>query len=416
MYLTTDILKRDVSRVQQLKESNVHLLAYVSDRAGRKSSAVQSRVIESALDGHPSIVIRNKTNRPITDKWFSDYVADIINKNGWKTYTENAEEFKGALTVTYLCTDVDAPAENTYILYYGMYLSVSDMYKSNFYDGWDKVDDFYFEEAVPTEKLVQDERHIIKNSMKQMIDLLSIVSTVSRGRTVNAFLLGNDIKYNLLNPITVAFDLLERLEVNSRVIDICTINDIQYPFLFLYFDFDGAVNHWLKNEDKKIDDTLSIEGLSFRNIGFKTHFKKYRIFDYKNGLYISDKLPNDVKAINSKTELLKSLGYTEYSYSPSIMLNLLRFNGTDNEKEEINKYINAYGEFKPLKIDRNVKYFDLTKIENMKIHELDTMPDGEAFKSIIYGIENSKSIFANYRIKTLLESLYYDFEIYKKTC
>ena len=417
MYLTKEIIESDVERLKKNNVSNVRLFGYISDREGRKSSSIQDYIIEKALKGKPSVVIRNKTNRPITEKWLSDYISDnIIKANDFELVTEKIEEFKGAMTVTYLITDKEAPKDNTFILYYGMYLSVSDIYKSNYYDGWEKVEDFIFEEAVPTEKLIQDERHIITNSMKQMFDLLSICSTVSRGRSVNCFLLGNDIKYNLLNPLTVAFDLLERLEVNKRIVDTCIINDIKYQFLFLYFDFPGATNHWLKNTDKKIDNTISIEGLSFKKYGFKTHFKKYLIYTYSNGLYISEKLPEVKSKINSKRALLSSLGYTDFYYCPDIQIQVILNNGSDFEKEEISKYIDRHGHFKKQKPDEDIFYFDLTVIEHMKIHEIDNMTNGEDFKSLLFEIQNSKAVFSNYRIKTLLNTLYYDFEIYKKIC
>ena len=415
-YLTTDEIKRDIVTVNKHKESNVHLLAYISDRGGRKSSAVQECVIDSALDGHPSIVIRNKTNRPITEKWLSDYEAEIVKNNNWFVYSEKVEEFKGAMTVTYLVTDVENPEDSTYILYYGMYLSVSDIYKSNYYEGWNKVNEFYFEEAVPTERLIQDERHIITNSMKQMNDLLSIVSTVSRGRDISVFLLGNDIKYNLLNPVTVSFDLLERLEVNKKIIDNAIINDIEYPFIFTYFDFPGATNHWLKVEDKKIDNTIDVNNLSFRSFGFKTSFKKYIIYYFNDKIYVSDKQPIPDKQIESKRQLLQSIGVTDYYYTPDIQIQVLLSKGTDEQKEEIRKYIDRFGHFKKPKIDKSVYYFDLTQIEKMKIHELDSMENSEAFKNLIIELETKNAIFSNFRIKTLISQLYYEFELYKKMC
>lgn len=418
MYLSKHSIESDVEKLNSIKNvSNVRLLGYISDRSGRKSSAIQEYIIDKAIRGRPSVVIRNKTNRPITDKWLSDYVFEhIIQENGFLLRTEKVEEFKGAMTVTYLITDKENPKENTLILYYGMYLSVSDIYKSNYYEGWENVDDFIFEEAVPTERLIQDERHIISNSMKQMFDLLSICSTVSRGRKVNCFMLGNDISYNLLNPVTVSFDLLERLEVNKKIIDECVINDIKYTFIFLYFDFPGATNHWMKNTDKKIDGTVPVSDLSFKKYGFKTQFKKYLIFSYNNGLYISDKSPEIKNKIMSKKQLLSHLGYDDFFYSADIQIQVLLNNGTEYEKEEIQKYIDRYGKFKPQKVDSEVHYFDLMKIEKMKIHEVDTMPEGESFKALLYEIQNSKSLFSNYRIKTFLNTLYYDFEIYKKIC
>ena len=416
-YLTKEIIEADVQKLKNNNVSNVRLLGYISDREGRKSSSIQDYIIDKAIHGKPSVVIRNKTNRPITEKWLSDYVLEnIIRENGFELITEKIEEFKGAMTVTYLITDKENPKENTLILYYGMYLSVSDIYKSNYYEGWENVEDFIFEEAVPTEKLIQDERHIITNSMKQMFDLLSICSTVSRGRSVNCFLLGNDIKYNLLNPLTVAFDLLERLEINKRIIDICIINDIKYQFLFLYFDFPGATNHWLQNTDKKIDNTIPVSNLSFKKYGFITYFKKYLIYSYSNGLYISDRIPEMKATIKTKRELLESLGYNDYGFTTDIQIQFLLHNGSEEEKEKILKYVDRRGRFNPPKVDSDVIYFDLRQIENFKIHEIDTMPNGEDFKSLLYEIQNSKTVFSNYRIKTLLNTLYYDFEIYKKMC
>lgn len=415
MYLTTDIINKDVRRLSNAS-SDVRLFGYISDRNGRKSSSFQFRVIENALNGKPSVIFRNKTNRPITEKWFSDYVAEYIKNQNWYCYSEKIDVFKGAMTVTYIVTDADEPDDNTYILYYGMYLSVSDIYKSNFYPGWDKVDDFIFEEAVPTERLIQDERHIVTNSMKQMFDLLSIVSTVSRGRKVNCFLLGNDIAYNLLNPLTVSFDLLERIEINKRIIDKCTINDMLYDFMFLYFDFPGAVNHWLTDSDKKIDSTVPVDGLSFRQFGFKTRFKSYMIYDYNGRLYVSDIQPRTSEGIRTRKELLSVLGYTDYLFSPEIQIEVLRSRGTDSEKELINKYIDQRGRFRVPKVDEAVKYFDLDEILKMKMHEIDRMPDGETFKALILEIVTTKSVFSNYKIKTILTQIYYDFEIYKETC
>ena len=416
MFLTKEIIEKDVQRLNKKSSSNVRLFGYISDRSGRKSSAFQSRIIDKAINGKPSIIIRNKTNRPITDKWFSDYMQEYINENNYYTYSEKIEEFKGAMTITYLCTNPDSPEDNTHILYYGLYLSVQDMYKSNFYSGWDNVEDFIFEEAIPSERLVQDERHIISNSMKQMFDLLSIVSTVSRGRAVNCFLLGNDIKYNLLNPLTISFDLLERIEINKRIIDTCVINDIKYDFLFLYFDFPGSVNHWLIDDDKKIDSTIPVDNLPFKNYGFITKFKKYLIYTYNSKQYISDKQFESKNKINSKKELLHSLGYDDYLYSPDIQIQILLNHGTEEDKAEIYRYIDKFGRFRVPKVDDSVYYFDLEKISKMKIHEIDSMPNSEVFKGLLIEFFKFKTIYSNYKIKTVLNELYYELELYKKIC
>ena len=64
MYLTTQAIEKDVKFLKNTS-SNVRLFGYISDREGRKSSAFQMRTIEKALEDKPTILIRNKTNRPI---------------------------------------------------------------------------------------------------------------------------------------------------------------------------------------------------------------------------------------------------------------------------------------------------------------------------------------------------------------
>ena len=70
-------------------------------------------------------------------------------------------------------------------------------------------------------------------------------------------MLGNDISVNLLNPVTVGFNILERLTVDEPVIDKVEIDDRLYTFYFLYFSFKDSVEHWLYNKELDINATIN---------------------------------------------------------------------------------------------------------------------------------------------------------------
>lgn len=413
MFLTNEQIHKDEQSILKMKRTNgINLIGYISDRGGRKSSSLQELLLEDYTS--TAIVIREKSNRPITANWFSEYEQEQIQSKGWSVYTEQITEYKGAMSVTYLCTDKENPADNTHILFYGMYLSLADVYKSNFYEGWNKVERVIWEEAVPKSKLIQEERYILDRAMDQMIDLMSICSTVSRGRDLFVYLLGNDISYNVLNPMTLCFNLLERLEINKTIIDTAIIDDIRYNFLFRYFDFEGSTNHWLISDDKKVDNTIDIEGLTLHKIGFKSKFNNYYIYRYKTGLYVCQRSNIKDNRYTSKLDMIKKLGFDLIYNNIDVTITMIkRFHPEYNDV--INQYIDPFGRFRRPQLEETPKIYNIDNLLNMKKHQFDSLEDVGSLSTLLDAIvKQSTTIYSNHYIKLLLERIYYDFEIWKK--
>ena len=71
MKLTVEKLKSDLKKG---KDINI----YISDRGGRKSSAVQDFLIDHNIKtGECFCVMRSKSDEQITDRWFSEYKEKI---------------------------------------------------------------------------------------------------------------------------------------------------------------------------------------------------------------------------------------------------------------------------------------------------------------------------------------------------
>lgn len=409
MYLNTEQIEKDILNVQKIKcNSKVRLLSYISDRAGRKSSAIQERLIDRAIEGHPAIVIRDKSNRPITEHWFSKYELDIIRKNGWKLYTEDIKQYKGGLSCVKMCTDSENSEENTFILFYGMFLSLADIYKSNFYDGWNDVEDIIWEECIPKKALVQNEKYVIDRCMSQMIDLMSICSTVARDKAVNCFLLGNDLSYNIINPVTVSFRVLERLKINKTITDTCMIDDIEYPFLFRYFDFPNSTNHWLIDKSNKVDATIDITDLSMLPYSFSTEFNRYYVYYYKNTLYISDRR-NQKNEIRCLKQLIEHLGYQPSSIiSHDIQLQCIR--RMDEEADYFcRQFFDGHGRFIP-QVQEEIPDIYLPDVLKMKKHIFEEKEiHNNLFQLCKKTVLDDNLIYCNMYIKILLQKIFYLF-------
>lgn len=207
---------------------------WISDRSGRKSSVTQETLLEEALNGSPFVLLRNKKDELINESWLSQY---IVNK--FSDYTFYSEKINSNI----VALKVKTPNDKVFIYCYGLYISLAQKYKSSYYKGFESVKYVVWEECIPNTPLIQNIKHIRSRCMSEIYNVLSITSTIARDNRVQLIWLGNDIPDNILNPVTIAFNLLERLSPNMEIEESVTLNDREYSFYFNYFDFEGAVNH-----------------------------------------------------------------------------------------------------------------------------------------------------------------------------
>jgi hypothetical protein len=179
--------------------------------------------------------------------------------------------------------------------------------------------------------MIQSVNYVRQRMMNDLINLMSIKSTVCRTHNAKLVLLGNDISVNLINPVTVCFNLLERLEINKPITDTVTIDDREYRFTFLYFDFPGSVEHWFINPDLDINNAIHIyEGCPAFDMVIITEFKKYYIYKLKGFIYISSQNVNKrYQFCDSCIEFFKKydMEHLLKSYSLDVALQILQLSG-----------------------------------------------------------------------------------------
>lgn len=379
---------------------------WVSDRSGRKSSVTQETLLEEALNGSPFVLLRSKKDELITEAWLSEYVV-----NKYKDYTFYTERVNSNI----VCIKVKTPADEVFIYCYGLYLSLAQKYKSNYYNGFESVKYIVWEECIPNYPLAQNIKHIRARCMTEIYNVLSITSTIARDNKVQLIWLGNDIKENILNPVTIAFNLLERLEANMEVDGIVNFNDRDYTFYFNYFDFDGAVNHWLYNDNLHICARVESDNMVKYNIKLATEYKSYYIYNCGNFIHISDIDYTGAQRTDSGVYTIEQFFikfnahnlYTDYPINIALTM-LCSFYGVPINV--INRYFGKAwyrGEvnFTPDSEELSTVTINLEKISGLSLAELMRLPEYAEIKNINEMRKTCSMTYSNIKIMLMLEEL-----------
>lgn len=394
-FLTTHELKNDLEKGNSLN-------VYVSDRAGRKTSVVQEFMIDECLKGNPFVLIRTKIDEHITQSWFSEYVLTIFEKMGIEVFFEKIDNYIVALKLK--------KDEQFYTYCYGLYLSVAEKYKSNFYAGFQNVKYVVWEECVPNRPQVQNIEYCREKYFDDLKRVLSIGSTVSRYNPVQYIFLGNDISDNIVNSITVSFDLLERLSANCEIIDNCEIDGRQYSYLFKYFDFPGAVNHWIENSKKEISASVDIQKAKKMPYLLYSKYGCYKIYKVNNFLYVSRKKLSTAP-LETEKEFFKRHNCEHLLKNFQIDTALLLLNSF--HKVSYNEIASYYGEnwdFKDKPVFKNPERMVENSVIN--IDEVCTMKNADLYNLPNYAticglldVFNTRVVYENIGIKFKIQSL-----------
>lgn len=382
------------------------LNVFISDRSGRKSSVVQEEMIERAMNDEPFILLRSKKDESITEHWLSSYIKELAERKGLVFWTESADQNIQAIYFKH------KENEEKYLFCYGMWLSLDKKYKSNFFDGFEKVKYVVWEECIPNEPINQNIRFVSLKCMKEIKRVMSIYSTVARERKdVQCIFLGNDIAENIINPITVAFDLLERLTPNCEIEDKCIIDEREYSYYFNYFDFDGAVNHWLNNIDYDIDNNVDISKYNCYNFTIKTNFKDYYLYNCNKFLYISDvKGKEQIQNTNNAREFFECYKathlYEQYPLNTALVMLITFYNVPQYE------VIDVFGEnyktnpsFTKKEQIKDEKIINISELAKTKINKIMEAPNFKDIISFNQLIKNNTVIYSNIKVKLDIEAL-----------
>lgn len=379
---------------------------WISDRSGRKSSVTQETLLEEALNGSPFVLLRSKKDELITEAWLSEYV---INK--YKEYTFYSEKINSNI----VALKVKTPDDKVFIYCYGLYISLSQKYKSSYYKGFESVKYVVWEECIPNTPLIQNIKYIRSRCMSEIYNVLSITSTIARDNRVQLIWLGNDIPDNILNPVTIAFNLLERLSPNMEIEESVTLNDREYSFYFNYFDFEGAVNHWLYNKNLHIANNIENENLIKYNIQLKSKYKTYYIYNAGNFVHISDK--NYITAGNLSSNIYTIEDFfkkysaqtllSEYGLKTALSM-LCTFYGVS--RRAIIQYFGDnwyYGDivFSPDNISDNTIIIELEKIVNMSLADIMRLNNYYDIKNLNELRKTYSVTYSNIKIMLLMEEL-----------
>lgn len=379
---------------------------WISDRNGRKSSTTQETLLSDALNGSPFVLLRNKKDELINESWLSEY---IVNKySDYIFYTEK-------INSNIVAVKVRTPNDKVFIYCYGLYVSLAQKYKSSYYKGFESVKYVVWEECIPNTPLIQSIKYIRSRCMSEIYNVLSITSTIARDNKVQLIWLGNDIPDNILNPVTIAFNLLERLSPNLEIEESVTLNDREYSFYFNYFDFDGAVNHWLDNKNLHIANNIDSRDLVKYNIQLKSEFKTYYIYNAGNFIHISDKNYITAGNLSSNIYTIEDF-FKKYSaqtllhkYGIKTALNMLcTFYGVS--RRVITQYFGNnwyYGDitFNQDCEKNNTKIIDLEKIVNMSLADIMRLNNYYDIKKLNELIKTCSVTYSNIKIMLLMEEL-----------
>lgn len=404
MYLTPEKIKKVISKGYDIN-------TFISDRAGRKSSTVQEWLIEEAENGRPFILLRNKKDEEINENWLSEYVVDKF--NDYVFFTEKVNSNIVALKFR--------KYDNTvYLLCYGLYVSIQQKYKSSYYEGFEKVEYIVWEECIPNVPLVQNINHIRTRCMTEVNNVLSIGSTVARGRRIQYIWLGNDIKENILNPVTVCFNLLERLEADEPIMDTAVFLDKEYTFYFEYFSFPDSIEHWLINEGLHITRYLADSFIDFTkvlkyDIILKTAFKDYYLYNCGNFFHISDINYIDSNTISAGIEnplaFFRKFGaehlYLQYDLRTALTM-LCTFYGVSSRiiKNYFGDRWVKEPQFSADEYPDKTRYIDLEKITSMSLSEIINLPVYNDLVSLNEIRKQQALTFSNIKIQMLIEELH----------
>lgn len=398
MYLTVNKLKTVLSKGYDIN-------TFISDRSGRKSSVCQEFFIEQAIKGKPFALIREKVDESITANWLSEYVRKKY--KSFVFWNEKIDTYIGAIYFK------ESPeSEDIKLLCYTFYLSVAKKYKSNYFDDFEKIAYIVWEECIPNQRIVQDVQYVSTKLMNELISIMSIGSTISRGRKIQFIFLGNDIKANLINPITISFNLLERLTANCEIVDTCVIDDREYQFYFNYFDFDGAVNHWLINADMNIDNTIDIKDKDRYLFILITKFDKYYVYNCGKYNYITN-IKNDrtIDTINDTYQFFEQYEATHLLdfYELSIALNML-MTFYDVSYSEISTYFGEYWEyykpqFKKLKNTKECHIVNISELSAMTNSQLLNTSNFNQVSNLVNLLKSKPLIASNIQVLIYIKEI-----------
>ena len=267
-------------KFKELLNLNTDIVTLISDRNGRKSSVVQSTLIEEweKNDHKPLFVLlRTKSDEKINENWISEY-----NTIKYKEYKFKHKKLNNYITAIYAIID-----EKEYVLCFNLFVSMSQKYKSSYYEGFETVKYIIWEECIPEKRLLQKIDYV-KTLDEEIKRIFSIGSTVCRSIKPKYIFIGNDIESNVINPITYNFNLLDKLEVNKEITGNCNINDNNYSYVFYYFNFRGSIEHWLNIKDLNVDSNLKPTGEKL-DLTFTLNDKIYNVYYDKTIQIIEDK-------------------------------------------------------------------------------------------------------------------------------
>lgn len=326
--LTKEKLKKDIKK-------KYDLYFYISNRGGRKSSAGQELFIDTALNtGKPFIILRNKVTHKISDRTLSKYVRELYESRGYYFETVTSDKARNMVELYAVKND------DKILIAYGMFVSCAEAYKSNYFDGWEKVSAVLWEECVENKRILQDlSADNIKAMSKQFENVLSIMSTVTREHKAPLIAFGNDIPENLINSVTANLNILERLS-EGEIVDTCIINQEKYKFLFDYFRVKDKPMLWLDYRSKDVCQ----EDISDKIIcQIKTDYNVYTMYEKDTHYYISQELFSSSREIIDTYEKFLSYYFNIHEYvEPYILCSIF-----GKENPIIKKYIKNYN-FEPI--------------------------------------------------------------------
>lgn len=394
------------TRQKEILSRGYDINVWISDRKGRKSSTTQEELLSEALNGSPFVLLRNKKDELINESWLSEYVV-----NKYSNYSFYSEKINSNI----VAIKVKTPDDKTFIYCYGLYVSLAQKYKSSYYKGFESVKYVVWEECIPNTPLIQNIKHIRSRCMTEIYNVLSITSTIARDNKVQLIWLGNDIAENILNPVTIAFNLLERLSPNMEIEESVTLNDREYTFYFNYFDFEGAVNHWLFNKNLHIANTIDNEDLIKYDIQLKSEYKTYYIYNAGNFIHISDIDYVKVESLSSGVYTIDDF-FRKYSaqsllseYELRTALNMLcTFYGVSRKTIAHYFGLGWYRgdiKFTPDNVSDNTVIIDLEKIVNMSLAEIMRLNNYYDIKNLNELRKTCSVTYSNIKIMLLMEEL-----------
>lgn len=396
--LTVQQLKRDL---EQGDDINI----YISDRAGWKSTTAQLMMIDEALNDHPSIILRSKIDETISDSWLSDYAVKYLTS---KNMTLKSKKINNYLVELYL---VDMETEQRYIFAYGMYLSVAEKYKSNYFKGFEKVRYIIWEECIPNRALVQNIRYCIDKYFDQITDVLSIGSTVARYNKVQYIFFGNDIATNIINSITVGFNLLERLVVDDYIIDKAELNGRVYSFRFLYFTFAGSVEHWLNSSDMDIASDVDISKASAYPYIILTDYNKYYLYNCGTYLYLTDTKPHDIESVyKDELEFFNAYGagdlIKKYPIKTALTILQTYYNASYSDiAQYFGDWLYVTPHFSPVKHHNANSIINIAELSMMKLPQIINLSNYNDILSLKSLLDTNRVVYKNIAIKLMSERL-----------